>query len=309
MNKIIKDLNYRASLIEKTISEDNISKEKEIFILKGLLDINNIVSMLEGSNLFEEAVSIQKKLSSNLAKNCFFEHYHDIDTGERIAFNSKDILELNKVTFDDYLELAGGFNLEGEISGSYEDEKLIKDFLSKYDKEAYKIYDDIKKNVYYFKADHYISGEFVKPKIYINTLNLPKLLQGVTLVHEIGHFMNEKTIKPASYELESMTYEYNYIRYLENHISREDYQSLIADYIECFNSTSIFINNPYEHYINEEDSIAYYNGCLAAIETYDENLKEAKKNLDSYRNSNIYSNLKKKTQNTAKVLVKEYKKR
>lgn len=309
MNKIIKDLCFRASQVEKALNDKKISKEKDSFILKGLLDINNIVSMLEGSNLFEEAINIQKALSIKLAENAFFERYHDIDTGDKIDINSRDILELNKVTFDDYLDLASGFNLEGEIKGRYEDEKLLKDFLSKYDQEAYKIYDDIKKNVYYFKADHYISGEFVKPKIYINTLNLPKLLQGVTLVHEIGHLMNEKPIKPVSYELESMTYEYNYIRYLENHISRDDYQSLIADYIECFSTTSVFINNPYEHYVNEEDSIAYYNGCLAAIATYDENLTVAKKNLDSYRHSDIYSNLKAKTQNTAKVLIKEYKKR
>lgn len=308
MNKIIKDLCFRASQVEKAINEAD-KKEKERFILKGLLDINNIVSMLEGSNLFEEAINIQKALSIKLAEIAFFERYHDIDTGDKIDINSKDILELNKVTFDDYLDLAGGFNLEGEIKGRYEDEKLLKDFLSRYDVEAYKNYDDIMKNVYYFKADHYISGEFVKPKIYINTLNLPKLLQGVTLVHEIGHLMNEKPIKPASYELESMTYEYNYIRYLEKHISWEDYQSLIADYIECFASTSVFINNPYEHYVNEEDSIAYYNGCLAAVATYDENLTVAKKNLDSYRHSDIYSNLKAKTQNTAKVLIKEYKKR
>lgn len=152
MNKIIKDLCFRASQVEKALNDKKISNEKDSFILKGLLDINNIVSMLEGSNLFEEAINIQKALSIKLAEKGFFERYHDIDTGDKIDINSKDILELNKVTFDDYLDLAGGFNLEGEIKGRYEDEKLLKDFLSRYDKEAYKNYDDIMRNVYYFKS-------------------------------------------------------------------------------------------------------------------------------------------------------------
>lgn len=306
---ILNDLFVRASLIEEAINKNKTSKKIDQFIVEGLSDISNIVAMLEGSDSFVDAVNVQKELVIKLAKKNFFERYLNIDVKDKIKVNSNDILELNKVSYEDYLELADEFILEGcEITNTYEDEKLIKDFLSKYDNKAYKLYDDIKKKVFYFEADHYISGQYVKPNIYINTLNASKLIQGVTLVHEIGHLMNPKSIKPVSYELESMTYEYNYIRYLENHIDKNDYKELIADYIDCFRSSSVFINNPYEHYINEEDSIAYYNGSLAAIETYDEDLKQSKKNLNIYRKENIYSNLKEKTQKTAKVLIKEYKK-